>query len=120
MTATREPRVRTKCTNASTSNSKPHSSCSWNMSTRLPVSIGWFDHLLVRESLATPIPTFGRWTDQPMETGKRVDMFQLHELCGFEFDVDAFVHFVRTRGSRVAVICNPNNPDGGYVPRREV
>ncbi|MCQ0010709.1 aminotransferase class I/II-fold pyridoxal phosphate-dependent enzyme [Actinomadura madurae] len=82
--------------------------------------ITWIDHLLVRESLATPIPTFGRWTDQPMETGKRVDMFQLHELRGFEFDVDAFVQFVRARGSRVAVVCNPNNPDGGYVPRREI
>ncbi len=60
--------------------------------------ITWIDHLLVRESLATPIPTFGRWTDQPMETGKRVDMFQLHELRGFEFNVDEFVHFIRARG----------------------
>ena len=24
------------------------------------------------------------------------------------------------RGSRVAVICNPNNPDGGYLPKHEV
>lgn len=82
--------------------------------------ITWIDHLLVRESLATPIPTFGRWTDQPLETGKRVDMFPLHELRGFEFNVDEFVRFVRARGSRAAVVCNPNNPDGGYVPRREV
>ncbi|WP_225992779.1 pyridoxal phosphate-dependent aminotransferase [Actinomadura rudentiformis] len=82
--------------------------------------ITWIDHLLVKESLATPIPTFGRWTDQPMETGKRVDMFQLHEMRNFEFEVDHFVQFVRQRGSRVAVICNPNNPDGGYVPRHEV
>jgi histidinol-phosphate/aromatic aminotransferase/cobyric acid decarboxylase-like protein len=27
---------------------------------------------------------------------------------------------VRSRGSRVAVVCNPNNPDGSYLPRREV
>src|SRR3954451_4823921 len=27
--------------------------------------ITWIDYLLVRESLAVPIPTFGRWTDQP-------------------------------------------------------
>jgi histidinol-phosphate/aromatic aminotransferase/cobyric acid decarboxylase-like protein len=82
--------------------------------------ITWIDHLLVRESLAIPIPTFGRWTDQPMETGKRVDMFPLQESRDFSFEVDAFVEFVRRRGSKVAVICNPNNPDGGYVPRREV
>ncbi|MEU5884139.1 histidinol-phosphate transaminase [Spirillospora sp. NPDC047279] len=82
--------------------------------------ITWIDHLMVAESLATPIPTFGRWTDQPLETGKRVDMFQLPEARDFAFEVDAFVHFVRQRGSRVAVVCNPNNPDGGYIPRREV
>ncbi|OAH09822.1 threonine-phosphate decarboxylase [Streptomyces jeddahensis] len=82
--------------------------------------ITWIDHLLVRESLAVPVPTFGRWTDQPMETGKRVDMFPLPEADGFALDPAAYVQFIRTRGSRVAVLCNPNNPDGGYQPRRAV
>jgi len=82
--------------------------------------ITWIDHLLVRESLCTPIPTFGRWTDQPMETGKRVDMFPLPESRDFALDLEAFVRFLRERRSRVAVICNPNNPDGGYVPRQDV
>ena len=78
--------------------------------------ITWIDHLLVRDSLAIPIPTFGRWTDQPLETGKRVDMYQLPESQGFALDVDSYVQFIRGRGSRVAVICNPNNPDGGFLP----
>ncbi len=82
--------------------------------------ITWIDHLLVKESMATPIPTFGRWTDQPLETGKRVDMFPLQESQDFEFNADAFIRFVYQRRSRVAVLCNPNNPDGGYVSRREV
>ncbi|MFJ8078309.1 pyridoxal phosphate-dependent aminotransferase [Streptomyces sp. NPDC096176] len=82
--------------------------------------ITWIDHLLVRESLAVPVPTFGRWTDQPMETGKRVDMLLLPEARGFALDPASFVQFVRTRGSRVAVICNPNNPDGGLLPRQQV
>ncbi|MFI8184126.1 pyridoxal phosphate-dependent aminotransferase [Actinacidiphila glaucinigra] len=82
--------------------------------------ITWIDHLLVRESLAIPIPTFGRWTDQPMETGKRVDMFLLPEAAGFALDPAAFVAFVRARGSRTAVICNPNNPDGGFLPKHAV
>jgi threonine-phosphate decarboxylase len=82
--------------------------------------ITWMDHLLIRESMATPVPTFGRWTDQSLETGKRVDMFPLQESQGFTLDVDEFIAFVRARRSRVAVICNPNNPDGGYLPRREV
>ncbi len=82
--------------------------------------ITWMDHLWITESMAVPVPTFGRWTDQSMETGKRVDMFLLREEDGFALDVDAYVRFIRARGSRVAVICNPNNPDGGYLPRREV
>ncbi|MGV9630554.1 pyridoxal phosphate-dependent aminotransferase [Streptomyces sp. NPDC003487] len=76
--------------------------------------ITWIDHLLVRESLAVPVPTFGRWTDQPMETGKRVDMFPLQEASGFALDLARYADFIRARGTRVAVICNPNNPDGGY------
>lgn len=82
--------------------------------------ITWIDHLLVRESLAVPVPTFGRWTDQPMETGKRVDMLLLPEARGFALDPASFVQFVRSRGSRVAVICNPNNPDGGLLPKPQV
>lgn len=96
---------------------QPQTMAMGNGSTEL---ITWIDHLLVKESLAVPIPTFGRWTDQPMETGKRVDMFQLPEMDGFRLDPDAFVSFVRARGSRVAVICNPNNPDGGLLSRQAV
>ncbi|MGC5014539.1 aminotransferase class I/II-fold pyridoxal phosphate-dependent enzyme [Streptosporangium sp. DT93] len=82
--------------------------------------VTWIDHLLVGESLAVPIPTSGRWTDQPLGTGKRVDMYPLQESQGFALDVDAFVAFVRHRGSRVAVVCNPGNPGGGYLRRHEV
>ncbi|MER8028114.1 histidinol-phosphate transaminase [Streptomyces bauhiniae] len=82
--------------------------------------ITWIDHLLVRESLAVPVPTFGRWTDQPMETGKRVDMFPLQEANGFALDLGRYAEFIRARGTRVAVICNPNNPDGGFISRQSV
>jgi len=82
--------------------------------------ITWIDHLLVGESLAVPVPTFGRWTDQPMETGKRVDMFPLQESSGFALDLAQYADFIRTRGTKVAVLCNPNNPDGGYLRKHAV
>ncbi|WP_229916720.1 pyridoxal phosphate-dependent aminotransferase [Streptomyces fructofermentans] len=82
--------------------------------------ITWIDHLLVRESLAIPVPTFGRWTDQPLETGKRVDMFPLQESSGFALDPAQYIQFIRSRGTRAAVICNPNNPDGGFLPRQTI
>lgn len=80
--------------------------------------ITWIDHLLVRESLAIPVPTFGRWTDQPMETGKRVDMFPLQESNGFALDLAQYAEFIRKRNTKVAVICNPNNPDGGFLHKQ--
>jgi histidinol-phosphate/aromatic aminotransferase/cobyric acid decarboxylase-like protein len=82
--------------------------------------ITWIDHLLIKESIAIPIPTFGRWTDQPLETGKRVDMFPLQERDGFRLNLEDYVRFIRDRGSRVAVVCNVNNPDGCYLARRDV
>jgi histidinol-phosphate/aromatic aminotransferase/cobyric acid decarboxylase-like protein len=82
--------------------------------------ITWIDHLLVSSSIAIPIPTFGRWTDQPLETGKRVDMFLLQEADGYRLDLNAYVRFIRSRGSRVAVVCNPNNPDGGFLSRQDL
>ena len=82
--------------------------------------ITWIDHLLIAESMATPVPTFGRWTDQSLETGKRVDMFPLTENAGFSLNLEAYVEFIRARRSRVAVISNPNNPDGGYISRWDV
>ncbi|MFF8903896.1 pyridoxal phosphate-dependent aminotransferase [Streptomyces olivaceoviridis] len=82
--------------------------------------ITWIDHLLVRESLAVPVPTFGRWTDQPMETGKRVDMFPLQEANDFALDLGQYAEFIRARGTRVAVVCNPNNPDGGCLRRQQI
>ncbi|MER7927795.1 MULTISPECIES: aminotransferase class I/II-fold pyridoxal phosphate-dependent enzyme [unclassified Streptomyces] len=80
--------------------------------------ITWIDHLMVRESLAIPVPTFGRWTDQPMETGKRVDMFPLQESNGFALDLSQYAEFIRKRNTKVAVICNPNNPDGGFLHKQ--
>ncbi|MEV4055072.1 hypothetical protein AB0J55_28055 [Amycolatopsis sp. NPDC049688] len=37
----------------------------------------------------------------------------------FEPHIDEYVDFIKRRGSRVAVLRNPDNPDGGYLPRRE-
>jgi histidinol-phosphate/aromatic aminotransferase/cobyric acid decarboxylase-like protein len=82
--------------------------------------ITWIDRLLIREGVATPVPTFGRWTDQPAETGKSVASFLLSADEGFAFDADRFAAFTLRSGARAAVICNPNNPTGGLVPRDEV
>lgn len=81
--------------------------------------ITWIDLLLVRESLATPIPTFGRWTDHPQELGRRLHCFPLRSQAHFELDLDEFVAFVRQTGARTVAVCNPNNPTGALLTRTQ-
>jgi histidinol-phosphate/aromatic aminotransferase/cobyric acid decarboxylase-like protein len=80
----------------------------------------WIDVLLVRSSLATPVPTFGRWTDHPLELGKQLLAYPLRSENDFRLDAADFVRFVRDRGARAVAVCNPNNPTGALTPRDEV
>ena len=82
--------------------------------------ISWIDQLFVHGGLATPVPTFGRWTDQPAANGKPVHAFPRVADNDFRLDVAEYVEFVRHAKARVAVICNPNNPTGAFLPRTEV
>lgn len=82
--------------------------------------ITWIDLLLVKNGLATPVPTFGRWTDHPEEVGQRVRAWSLKAEENFRLDVDAFAAFVRRVGAGAAAVCNPNNPTGACLSRGEV
>jgi histidinol-phosphate/aromatic aminotransferase/cobyric acid decarboxylase-like protein len=79
----------------------------------------WLDVLFARDSLATPVPTFGRWTDHPRDIGARLLAYPLRARDDFALDVDDFVRFVRRTGARAAAVCNPNNPTGSLLPRPE-
>jgi len=82
--------------------------------------ITWIDHLYVKDSLITPIPTFGRWTDQPLETGKRLITVLRKPEDDFHLDVDDFVQQVYLSKAKAAAICNPNNPTGALSSRKEL
>jgi histidinol-phosphate/aromatic aminotransferase/cobyric acid decarboxylase-like protein len=75
---------------------------------------------LLRESLAIGVPTFSRWTDEPLGLGRTVHLFPPYPEDGFRLDPASFIHFVRTTGARAAIICNPNNPTGALVPPVEL
>jgi histidinol-phosphate/aromatic aminotransferase/cobyric acid decarboxylase-like protein len=77
--------------------------------------ITWIDWLFVKESIAVPVPTFGRWTDQPSETGKQVHPFMRHAEEQYMIDVDRLVDFCHTRNIRALALCNPNNPTGALL-----
>lgn len=82
--------------------------------------ITWIDHLFLKESLLTPVPTFGRWTDQSFSTGKRVETYQREQRNDFKIDLDAFIRRVFETRVRSVVICNPNNPTGQMLNREEL
>lgn len=77
--------------------------------------ITWIDLLLIGNRVATPIPTFGPWTDHPAGIGKKVCTWHLHPEDNFQLDVPDFVEFVRDIEADTVVVCNPNNPTGACL-----
>lgn len=82
--------------------------------------ITWINRLFVAESLAIPVPTFSRWSADPLSSGKRVHTLQRPASADFNLEPAAFATFVAQCGARVAVLCNPNNPTGALMPVAQV
>lgn len=77
--------------------------------------ITWIDLLLIGNRVATPVPTFGPWTDHPAQIGKDVRTWRLNCECNFQLDWLGFAEFVHDVGADTVVICNPNNPTGACL-----
>jgi len=77
--------------------------------------ITWIDRLFLSNMLFTSVPTFGRWTDQPVESGKKVQVYQRLEKNNFQIDIDEFAIQAIKQRADVVVLCNPNNPTGAYL-----
>ena len=73
-----------------------------------------------RGPIATPVPTFGRWTDLPIANGTPVSFLQRRPERGFALGVDEIVEHVRRHGIRTIVLCNPNNPTGALLDAGDV
>ena len=71
-------------------------------------------------SIATPVPTFSRWTDLPLELGVPLHTVQRERSRDFRLGVDDLVGAVRGSGARTLVVCNPSNPTGVWLTLAEV
>jgi threonine-phosphate decarboxylase len=70
--------------------------------------------------IVTPVPTFGRWTDLPIELGIPIHFIARRKERGFRIEVEEMAEMVARRKATVAVICNPDNPTGASMPFDEV
>lgn len=82
--------------------------------------ITWINERFITESLATDVPTFGRWTDNARELGRTVHTYSRDRASEFHVEVDDLVRFVRDCRARALAICNPNNPTGAVFSQDEL
>jgi histidinol-phosphate/aromatic aminotransferase/cobyric acid decarboxylase-like protein len=82
--------------------------------------ISWLNTLFVQDDVLVPVPSFGRWTDEPKGLGRNVHFVHYSDATNQCLTPDAFVQAVKGSGVKNAVLCNPNNPTGSIMQRDEV
>ncbi|RTQ53716.1 histidinol-phosphate aminotransferase family protein [Hymenobacter gummosus] len=82
--------------------------------------ISWLNTVFVQDDVLVPVPSFGRWTDEPQGLGRRVEYVAYSDAQQQHLSAAAFVQAVKDAGVRNAVLCNPNNPTGSLLGREDV
>lgn len=82
--------------------------------------ISWLNTLFIQDDVLVPVPSFGRWTDEPQGLGRQVRFVSYSDALDQHLSAADFVRAVRESGVRNAVLCNPNNPTGSLMSREEV
>jgi len=76
--------------------------------------------LNVEAPLLTDTPTFGRWTDLPLQYGIPVHFIERTKTNDFRLSVDQIVERIESTRTRTFVLCNPSNPTGACSTEAEV
>jgi threonine-phosphate decarboxylase len=82
--------------------------------------ISWLNTLFIKDDVLVPVPSFGRWTDEPETLGRRVHLLHYKEENDFRLTPQEFVDAVKKSKVKNAVLCNPNNPTGSIMQKEEV
>lgn len=67
-----------------------------------------------------PTPTYGEYELACRIAGADVIKYELKEKLSFRLDLDNFIRHAQDVTPRAIFICNPNNPTGQYLSRREI
>lgn len=72
-------------------------------------------HNFVQTNLVVPIPTFSSYYEF-VRDGVEVLLYKLPKEQNYALDIEAYTKFIKDHNAKNALLINPNNPDGGYIP----
>ncbi|PUA27389.1 MAG: hypothetical protein B0W54_12460 [Cellvibrio sp. 79] len=82
--------------------------------------ISWLNSLFIKDSLFVPVPSFGRWIEEPQGLGIELHTYQYHDSQNQYVAPEQLFAEVMASGARNLVICNPNNPTGSIFSREQI
>lgn len=73
------------------------------------------------EKVLVPAPSFSEYSEAAVRSGSEVQKFVLYEKDSFCFTDEALEKFIdqieKMAAGSAVFLCNPNNPDGGMIPK---
>lgn len=82
--------------------------------------ISWLNSLFIKGSLFVPVPSFGRWIEEPQGLGIELHTYCYEDAHNQYASPETVIAEVKKSGARNLVICNPNNPTGSILSREEI
>lgn len=82
--------------------------------------ISWLNSLFIKDSLFVPVPSFGRWIEEPQGLGIQLHTYRYEDLHNQYASPEQLVNEVMASGARNLVVCNPNNPTGSILSREQI
>lgn len=82
--------------------------------------ISWLNSIFIKDSIFVPVPSFGRWTEEPTQLGTELHTIAYCDENEQSLSPKKFIEAVLQSKAKNAVICNPNNPTGSIFSRLEL
>lgn len=76
-------------------------------------------HNFVEGKIVVNIPTFSPYYEFT-KSNSEVVFYELEKSSNFRLEPGSYVEFVKQMRPNAIVIINPNNPDGGYIPIKDL
>jgi len=70
------------------------------------------------KNIAIPIPSFDEYINRAYIQNKAVSLYQMDEE--YQLNIEGFISHVSNSGANSALIINPNNPTGVFIPRDSI